>query len=361
MPSLRQHVSFCTSPDGTRIAYASLGSGPPIVRAAHFLTHLEHDISSPVWQPWLTELARSNTLLRYDGRGCGLSDRECPDLSLDSMVADLESVVDAAKLEEFVLFGSSQGSSAAIAYAAAHPDRVKYLIIYGGYARGLLKRNPSSDQKEEAKLLLDLIRLGWGKDSAAFRLVFTSLFIPDSTPEQTTWFNELQRISTTPEMAARIVASFGQIDVSAQARLVRCPTLILHSRYDARVPLEEGRHLASLIPGSKFATLESRNHILLDQEKAFETCHAYIRDFLDQGRDRTRDAFAELTERESEILELVAHGLDNWQIAAHLSLSEKTVRNNVSRIFDKIAVHTRAQAIVKARQAGFGAKPLAAN
>lgn len=210
-------------------------------------------------------------------------------------------------------------------------------------------------------MLIDLIRLGWGRENPAFRQVFTSLFLPDGTPEQVLMFNELEHLSTTPEMAARIVSSFGQIDVSALAREIRCPTLVLHSEGDARVPYEEGRLLAGLISGARFATLHSRNHILLAQEPAFRICFDYIHDFLGRASGQESEGFSGLTSREREILELLAHGLDNWQIAARLSLSEKTVRNNTSRIFDKLGVHTRAQTIVKARQAGFAASPLRPN
>lgn len=353
---LRQQIGFCTSRDGTRIAFAKMGSGPPLVRAAHFLTHLEHDLASPVWQPWLAHLARDHLLVRYDGRGCGLSDRDPEDLSLDAALADLEAVVDAAGLDCFPLLGCSQGGATAIAYAVRHPDRVQRLVLYGSYARGQLRRNPSPSQMEEAKMLVDLIRLGWGRENPAFRQVFTSLFLPEGTPEQMSWFNELERLSTSPEMAARIVASFGQIDVSDLARQVRCPTLVLHSQGDARVPFEEGRLLASLVPGARFVPLKSSNHVLLEHEQAFAACFSHIHDFLLEGQlGQAGPVFSDLTPREREILELVAHGLDNWQIGARLSLSEKTVRNNVSRIFDKLGVHTRAQAIVQARDAGFAA------
>ncbi len=358
MPRQQQHIGFCTSRDGTRIAFARIGNGPPLVRAAHFLTHLEYDLESPVWQPWLAELARGHTLVRYDSRGCGLSDRSCSDLSLEAALADLEAVVDAVGLDRFSLLGCSQGSAASIAYAARHPDRVDRLVLYGGYARGTMKRDPGQAQIDEARMLIDLIRLGWGQENPAFRQVFTSLFLPEGTPEQMSWFNELERNSASPEMAARIVASFGQIDVADLASSLRCPVLVLHSKGDARVPFEEGRLLASLIPGARFVPLQSRNHILLEREEAFASCFAHIREFLREGATSAAQPFHDLSARERQILELLAYGLDNWQIGARLSLSEKTVRNNVSRLFDKLGVHTRAQAIVKAREAGFARTPL---
>jgi len=343
-----------------RLAYATIGQGPPLVRAAHFLTHLEFDLESPVWAPWLVELSRERLLVRYDGRGCGLSDRTEAELSLDAWVADLEAVVDAAGLERFALFGCSQGAAVSIAYAARHPERVSGLVLLGGYARGLMRRNPTPDQVKEARLLLELVEVGWGRDNPAFRQVYTSLFIPEGTPEQERWFNELERLSTSPEHAARVIAAFGQVDASELAAQVRCPTLVLHARGDARVPFEEGRRIAGLIPGARFVPLESRNHALLAHESAFAHCFGEIRSFLAEQEPQrgSPGAFQNLTPRERELLELLAHGLDNLQIAAHLGLTEKTVRNKVSAVFDKLDAPTRAQAIVKAREAGFGQAPL---
>jgi pimeloyl-ACP methyl ester carboxylesterase/DNA-binding CsgD family transcriptional regulator len=360
MTELKQSIRFCTSSDGARIAYATMGKGPPLVRAAHFLTHLEFEPRTPVWGPWLVEFTRAHTLFRYDQRGCGLSDREVSDLSLDAMVADLDAVVDAAGLDRFPLFGASQGSAVAIAYAARHPARVSRLVIHGGYARGLMKRDPTPDQIEEAHAMVELVRLGWGRENPAYRQMFTSLFIPDSTQEEARSFNELERTSTSPEMAARLVASFGLIDVTALAPLVRCPTLVTHARQDARVPFEEGRLVATLIPGARFVPMDGRNHILLEREPAFARLFAELREFLtpDEATHRHAAAFPELTPREREILELLAHGLDNESIAACLALSEKTVRNNISRIFDKLGVPTRAQAIVRAREAGLAERHL---
>jgi pimeloyl-ACP methyl ester carboxylesterase len=300
--------------------------------------------------------------VRYDQRGCGLSDRDAEDLSLEAMVADLESVVDAAGLGRFSLVGASQGGAVAIAYAARHPERVSALLIHGGYARGVLRRGLSPGEREEARMMVELIRLGWGRENPAYRQLFTSLMIPDSTPEEAASFNELERTSTSPELAARLVASFGPIDVTSLAPLVRCPTLVTHARQDARVPFEEGRLVASLIPGARFVPLDGRNHVLLAREPAFRQFFAELHAFLAEGESasRSRAAFPDLTPREREILELLAHGLDNETIGARLDLSEKTVRNNITRIFDKLGVATRPQAIVKAREAGFAAAPLGA-
>lgn len=360
MAALTQSIRFCTAHDGVRIAYAATGQGPPIVRAAHFLTHLDFDLSSPVWRPWLAELSRNHQLIRYDGRGCGLSDAAPSELSLEAWLADLEAVIDASGLERFALFGCSQGAAIAIAYAAKHPGRVSCLVLLGGYARGLRHRDPSPEQVKEAQLLLELIKVGWGKENPAFRQLFTLLLIPEGTPEQIRWFNELERLSCDPEHAARTLAAFGHIDVSNRAEKINCPTLVLHARGDARVPFEEGRLMAGLIPGARFVPLESRNHVLLEDEPAFAYGFGEVSAFLNehQNAGHHQQAFPGLTPGERELVELLAHGLDNLQIAAHLDLREKTVRNKVSAVFDKLEVATRAQAIVRAREAGFGARSL---
>ena len=359
MAELRQSIRFCTTRDGTRLAYATIGKGLPLVRAAHFLTHVEFDLDSPVWRPWIRELSRNRQLVRYDGRGCGLSDRVSTPPSLDAWVADLEAVVDAAALDRFALLGCSQGAAVSIAYAVRHPERVSCLVILGGYARGPMRRDPTPTQVKQAQLLVELVELGWGQANPAFRHVFTSLFIPGGTPEQVNWFNELERLSTTPEHAARMIATFGTIDVSALASRVACPTLVLHARGDARVPFEEGRRLAGLIPGARFLPLEGRNHILLEHEPAFADGFGEIHAFLKahDGPQLREQAFPALTKREREVVELLALGLENLQIASRLGLTEKTVRNKVSAVFDKLGVSTRGQAIVRAREAGFGTAP----
>jgi len=348
-----QQIRFCTAPDGVRLAYATVGKGPPLVRAAHWMTHLEFDWESPVWRPWLTELSRHNTLVRYDPRGCGLSDRDVGDMAFDAWVADLETVVAAAGLARFALLGASQSVSVAIAYAAKHPQRVSRLILYGGFARGRLRRG-SPVQAEEAEVQLKLIQLGWGRDDPAFRQFFTTQFLPDGTPEQLASFNEIQRLSTSAENAARILQVSSGIDVADLAPKVSAPTLVLHAREDKRAPFDEGRLIASLIPGARFVPLESRNHVLLESDSAWPRFLAETRAFLGAEPGTAAAAFPELTAREKEVLELVARGLANDEIAARLGIRPKTVRNQVSALFDKLGVSSRAQAIVRAREAGLG-------
>jgi pimeloyl-ACP methyl ester carboxylesterase/DNA-binding CsgD family transcriptional regulator len=351
---MNQQIRFCTSPDGVRIAYATTGEGPPLVKVANWLSHLEFDWDSPVWRHWLTELSRSHSLLRYDERGCGLSDWEPPELSFEAWVSDLETVVDAVGLERFPLLGISQGAPIAIAYTLRHPERVSHLVLHGGYARGRLKRNEGAQQVKEAETMRELAELGWGKENPAFRQFFTTQFIPDGTPEQHRWFNELERVSVSPANAARFMGIFDQIDVTALAPAVTCPTLVMHPTGDARVPFEEGRLLATLIPDARFVPLESRNHLLLEHEPAWGRWMDEMRAFLPATAETARKAFPTLTPRETELVELIAQGLDNAQIAARLTLSEKTVRNHITSIFAKLEVENRSRAIVLARDAGFG-------
>jgi pimeloyl-ACP methyl ester carboxylesterase/tetratricopeptide (TPR) repeat protein len=275
-----QQIRFCTSCDGVRIAYATVGGGPPLVKAANWLSHLEFDSHSPVWRHWIRELSRNHTLVRYDERGCGLSDWAVEEFSLDAWVRDLEAVVDAQELERFPLLGISQGGPIAIAYAARHPERVSQLILYGSYARGFSHRNLPDREREEGEMMLRMIRVGWGRDHAVFRQVFTSLFLPDGTPEQAHWFNELERVSATPENAARVLDACYSLDVRALAPGLDTPTLVLHGNGDLRVPFEEGRLLAALIPGARFVPLDSRNHILLESEPAWPRFLREVREFL---------------------------------------------------------------------------------
>lgn len=348
----RQTLRFCTARDGTRIAVASVGSGPPLVRAAHWLSHVEHDQASPVWRPWLAELARHHTYIRYDQRGCGLSDREVSDLSLDAWVGDLEAVVDSLKLRRFPLIGMSQGGAVAVAYALRHPERVSHLVLVGAYARGALVRATGDKDRLEAQTLVNLIRLGWGRDNPAFRQVFTNLFIPGGTPAQHQWWNELEQLTSSADNAARTLEAFHRVDVSDLACRLQVPTLVLHARGDARVPFDEGRQLAALIPGARFVPLDSDNHVLLDSEPAWPHFLAEVAGFLQVAAMPAADAAASearLTPAERDVLRLVVAGLDNSAIARQLHKREKTVRNQVSSIFDKLGVRTRAEAIVQVR------------
>ena len=275
-----QVIRFFTATDGVRIAYATSGTGPPLVKPANWLTHLEYDWESPVWRHWLRELSRDHTLIRYDERGNGLSDRTIPDFSFDAWVRDLETLVDELDLGHFPLIGLSQGCAVAIAYAARHPERVTRLVLYGGYARGRLVRAKTPEELDEAHFLINSMPLGWARDNPAFRQFFATIFLPEGTPEQHRWFSELQRVTTTPENGVRLRQAAGEIDVTQLARTVQTPALVLHATGDAAVPFDEGREMAALLPNSRFVSLDSRNHILLADEPAFQRFLAETRNFL---------------------------------------------------------------------------------
>jgi DNA-binding SARP family transcriptional activator/pimeloyl-ACP methyl ester carboxylesterase len=277
---LEQRIKFCRTPDGVNLAYAITGSGSQLVKAANWLTHVDYDWHSPVWRHWLVELSGRHQLIRYDERGCGLSDRDVPDHTFEAWISDLETVVDAAGLDRFPLLGISQGGPVAIAYAARHPERVSHLVIYGSYAQGRRTRASSQSDLRLHQLQVDLARNGWGIDDPAFRQVFTAQFMPEGTRELWDAFNELQRQTTSPENAARVLDVTGGIDVVGLAPLVRAPTLVLHARDDHRPPFEQGRLLASLIPDSRFVALDSSNHILLEDEPAWPVFMAEVEAFL---------------------------------------------------------------------------------
>jgi pimeloyl-ACP methyl ester carboxylesterase/DNA-binding CsgD family transcriptional regulator len=351
----RQTIRFCTAHDGARIAYATTGKGPPLVKVGNWLTHLEIDLQSPVWGHVVEALSQDFEVLRYDERGTGLSDWEVADISFDAWVQDLESVVDAAGLERFPLLGISQGAAVGIAYATRHPERVSHLVIHGGYARGRRRRGGERANHEIADTMIRLAELGWGKDDPSFRQFFTTQFIPEGTAEQHRWFNELERLSTSPANAARMMRVFYEIDVTSLLPQLRCPTLVLHGTGDLTVPFAEGRLLAGAIEAARFVPLDTPHHLVLAQDAAWQRWTQEVREFLGVDRRTGADPWlARLTAREQQLLELIAQGRDNSQCAAVLQLSEKTVRNRITSIFAKLEVESRAQAIVLARQAGYG-------
>ena len=278
-PDLRQEVRFCTAADGVRIAYAEVGHGSPLIKTANWLNHLEYDWQSPVWSPLLHALAADHRLIRYDARGNGLSDWEGANFSLDALVQDLESVVRATGLERFPLLGISQGCAVSVAYAVRHPDRVSRLVLYGGFARGRRRRG-SQQQVESSEAIVTLMRQGWGQENPVFRQLFTSLFIPGGTPEQVQWFNDLQRITTSPDNAVRLRQAVDGMDVTDLLPRVKAPTLVLHCRDDALQPFEEGRRLAFGIPGARFVALDGRNHAILQGDPGWPRFLDEIKNFL---------------------------------------------------------------------------------
>jgi pimeloyl-ACP methyl ester carboxylesterase/DNA-binding winged helix-turn-helix (wHTH) protein len=280
-PPPRQHIAFCRAADGVRLAYAVAGEGPPLVRAANWMTHLGYDIESPVWRHWVRDLAAQHTFIRYDERGCGLSDWEATEFTFDDWVSDLESVVEALGLERFPLLGVSQGGAVAVAYAARHPERVTKLVLCSAYARGRAVRAMNDEERRAAALDLDLARVGWGRDDPAFRQVFAAQFLPDGTRTDWEAFDHLQRRTTSPANAVRFLEEFARIDVRDLAAQVSCPTLIMHSRDDHRVPMKYGEELAALIGESRLVALASNNHLLTESEPAWQVFCTEVNAFLD--------------------------------------------------------------------------------
>jgi len=356
---MNQTIRFCTAPDDTQLAYAVSGEGPPLVMSATWLTHLEHQWRSLAWRPWLDAFTAEHKVLRYDSRGCGLSDRDARDLSFATWLRDFETVIEAAGFARFALVGTCWGGPIAIEYAARHPERVSHLVLYGAYAQGRLQRKHTPDEVEKGRVLLDLTRLGWGQENHAFLQVWGSRFQPGGTLEHLRSWCDQQRAATSAETAIRLLEVDWNVDVREAARKIKCPVLIVHPERDGIVPIDEARLLASLIPHCRFVQLDTENHMPLADEPAWSQLVAEVRRFLAEpagghATSRNKLPFNGLTPRERAVLEGIAEGLDNSELAASLQLSEKTVRNHITRVFDKICVEHRYEAIVLAREAGLG-------
>jgi pimeloyl-ACP methyl ester carboxylesterase/DNA-binding CsgD family transcriptional regulator len=341
----RQQVRFVTSPDGTRVAWARHGAGPPLVRVATWLTNLETDWTSPIWRSWLTGLGEHFTVVRYDDRGSGLSDRHPREISFERWIEDLEAVVAAAGLSRFTLLGMSQAGAVAIAYAARNPSRVDHLVLYGAYAAGGRRRELSPEEVEERELFLRLMRVGWGRDNPAFGRIFTAEFMPHATDEQARWLDALQRGSTDGETAVAMAIARSQIDVSELARSVSVPTLIMHLRDDRAVSFEFGRELAALIPDARFVPLEGQNHIILGGDPAWSR-------FLDElvafagahpGEGvRGDDAMGRVSARELEVVRAAARGMSNEEIAARMGISVRTIERHLANVYSKLGLSGKA-------------------
>jgi pimeloyl-ACP methyl ester carboxylesterase/DNA-binding CsgD family transcriptional regulator len=354
MSQTRQRIRFLRTSDGVKLAWAEAGTGPLLIKAANWMCHLEYEWESPTWRHWLQFFSGHFRYVRFDERGCGLSDWEVPDLTIDQWVDDLALVVEASQPNGPVaLLGISQGAATCIAYATRYPERVSKMLLYGGYARGYYHRgNPGA--AAEFRVVRDALRVGWGKENPAFRQLFTSRFLPEGTLEQLAAFNELCRRTTSAEIAERILDLRAEVDVQDLLEKVAVPTLVVHAREDNVVPVAEGRLLASSIRDAHFVELDSKNHVLLEHEPAWQRFQDAVLEFFGGARDEGgEDPFLSLSPREREILGCIAAGLANGEIGERLSIAEKTVRNHVSSIYDKLGVWTRAQAIVFARDRGF--------
>jgi pimeloyl-ACP methyl ester carboxylesterase/DNA-binding CsgD family transcriptional regulator len=355
---VQQKIRFCTSVDGTRLAVATVGQGPPLVKAATWLTHVEKEPYNLFSRHWVAELSRNNHLVRYDSRGCGLSDRDVERISVDAWLEDLEAVVSALEIERFPLFGMSQGAAIAVTYAARHPEKVSQLILYGGCARGLLKRNPSPKVIDAAQAMLKAAELGWGADSSSFRQVFISQLLHDATMEQQRAVDEAQRLTISGANAVSFMKEVFEIDVRDAAPKIQCPTLVFHAKEDPCFPFEEGRLLASLIPNARFIPLPSKNHLPFETEAAWPMFLSDFRAFLPAPGSRSRSHDEDtgemrkqlLTPRQVEILREVAMGQTDKQIARKLSLSPRTIEMHVANALLALQCRTRAEAVRRATE-----------
>jgi pimeloyl-ACP methyl ester carboxylesterase len=308
---MEQHIQYCTTSDGVRLAYSIIGKGSPMVRTPHWFSHLEHDLQSPVFGHMLAAAASRHSFLRYDARGIGLSQRDNVEISFDRWMSDLEAVVDAARFDKFALFGLSQGAAQAITYAARHPERLTHLIICGGYTRGLLHRDNPEKQKEALELGCALIRNGWGGNDEAYRQFFTSQFIPDADRQLHQSLNEMQRVAATPEMAERFLRVSAGINVTPELAKIKTPTLVLHVTGDLRSPFSFAGEIAAGIPGARLVPLESRNHLVHADEPAYRVMSDAIADFLGDKRLRALPGGTPLAKR----LDAVIGGFQrNWLV-----------------------------------------------
>jgi len=353
MTKQSQSIHYTTTCDGIRLAWANSGEGPSLVKTANWITHLEYDWNNAAWGHWVDFFSQHFSMLRYDERGNGLSQHEVDDVSQKYWLSDLETVVDAARPQEpFVLLGISQGSVAAIEFAARYPERVSHLILYGGYGLGWRKRGrPEHEREYEA--LIAYTELGWGRSEPIYRRLFTKRFLPEGTEEQLGWFDELCATTTSPKMAAKLLDSRGDVDVIGLLNKIKVPTLVLHGNKDRVIPFQSGQELAAGIPGSEFVQLESCNHILLESEPAWDQFKESVLEFTQVESRQVLPLFEQLSAREREILSGIVAGKTNQEIGATLFISEKTVRNHITHIFEKLNVKTRAQAMVLALENGF--------
>jgi pimeloyl-ACP methyl ester carboxylesterase/DNA-binding CsgD family transcriptional regulator len=353
-----QRIRYLRTSDGVKLAWAEAGTGPVLVKASNWLTHLEYEWESSIWRHWMQFFSRHFRFIRYDERGCGMTEWNVDDISPERQLADLADVVAAADIHEpFTLLGVSQGGATCIRYAVRHPERVARLILYGAYAQGWARRGDAV-AAHEFDSIAALMRAGWGRNNPVFRQLFTSRFVPDATDEQLAWFNDLCLKTATGDNAATLFASRAQIDIVDLLPQVQTPTLVIHARQDAAVPLSQGHLIASRLPNAQFVELDSRNHILLEHEPAWQRFCEAVLDFAGMAAPAGREdpAFGSLSAREREVLALMTEGLGNAAIAERLAISEKTVRNHVTNVFDKLGVWTRAQAIVFARDRAFATR-----
>jgi pimeloyl-ACP methyl ester carboxylesterase/DNA-binding CsgD family transcriptional regulator len=351
MPTTRMKHAYCHSRDGVRIAYSAMGSGPPLVIVTGWLSHLELDLECPLRRHLYRELSRDHTLIRFDSRGFGLSQRDIGDHGLDLLSADLAAVVDDLELSRFALLSLAWGAPVAVDYAASHPGRVSHLIVHGGFVRGALRRDLAPGEEEVAGMLARQVERGWltaDNPIPVVPLIFASSYSPYATPRDHARFCEIALASMTGKDGARRLRALYQTDTARQAARISSPTLVLHGERELNPPFEEGRLLASLIPHSRFVSLDATGNFPSERDPTWlEELRAFV-----HGTGDAAGEFASLSPRELEVTKLVALGHANAQIARRLMISEGTVRNHVSRVFSKLRLGTRVQLIVLAKRAG---------
>jgi pimeloyl-ACP methyl ester carboxylesterase/DNA-binding CsgD family transcriptional regulator len=337
-----QSIRFCRAPDGVRIAYAVHGSGPPLLVSTCWLSQLQFDWQSPVWQHFLRDLGCFATVIRYDERGHGLSDWEVDDFSLEARIGDLEAVADDTGFERFALMAMSQGGPPAIEYAVRHPERLTRLLFYGSSAA--LLHDPTPQEQELFDVFDQMVRIGYGREDSVFRRVFTSLMIPDATEEQMRWLDDLQRVATSAENAYAARQGRALADTRHLLARLDLPTLVLHARGDQVTSFKKGRYLAATIPGARLVTLESKNHIVLGDEVAWPVFVREVEAFVapDRNTGSPSGSAEALSPREREVLTLATTGLGNDEIAAALHLSVRTVERHFHNIYAKLGVSGRS-------------------
>jgi pimeloyl-ACP methyl ester carboxylesterase/DNA-binding CsgD family transcriptional regulator len=351
-----QRIAFARSKDKTTIAYALSGEGPPLVRAGTWLTHVHHDWESPIWAHWLRFMSERHTLVRYDPRGCGLSQTDVDTITFDDWVADLEAVVDRLELESFPLFGMSQGAAVAAEYAIRHPERVTHLTLYAPLVTGWHGR--SSPYAQQWQSMEQLVHAGWGESNMAFPSMFAHLFLPHSPPETRHWYAELQRKSASKAVAGRFMHLLGGLSMFSRLKEIRVATLVIQIAREQAIDPRTVTGIAGEIPGSQFVSIDSSNHILLEDEPGWQEFRKAFAQHVPgaaaapRRSTDARERIAQLSNRERKILGEIAKGLSNREIADGLFISEKTVRNHITSVFDKLGVSSRAQAIVMAKEAG---------
>jgi pimeloyl-ACP methyl ester carboxylesterase/DNA-binding CsgD family transcriptional regulator len=358
MKQPEQRIAFTHSADHTQIAYALSGEGPPLVRAGTWLTHIQHDWESPIWSHWFALMSQQHTLVRYDPRGCGLSERKVTNISLDKWVDDLAAVVDKLELETFPLFGMSQGAAVSVMYALRYPERVSHLTLYAPVVTGWKDRNGTLSARWA--MMEKLVGSGWGEENLAFPSMFAQLFLPDARPEYIRWYAETQKKSTSKEVAVLMMKALSEIRLFSLLKQLKVPTLVIQVAGDQVISADSAKGIAGEIANSQFISIDSNNHILLEDESGWEDFKKVFSTHIPSASDSVSTSSAssanlaltmdQLTKREKEVLIQLAKGLSNKEIANVLFISEKTVRNHISNIFSKIGATSRTQALVIAQE-----------